>query len=200
MTIVYILLLVMGIFLYIHYFLFRGELAHLFVRGWRELMHIGSKEATPPTVSSAAAPVLAEGLVVCKEYVEGMERQAGEPGPKNEPTHERITTFTTAKEASAQPEVLEWRDPTYFSDLPPDKPLKTATDIVSKPMQWEDENFAGHPPTDGIAEADLSFQTEQIEREVAASLDWKIEEVRIEMEMSAEEASDVEAFDVDAFL
>lgn len=46
----------------------------------------------------------------------------------------------------------------------------------------------------------LSFETERIRREVAASLeDWRIDEARIEAEMSAEEAFDVEAFDVDAY-
>lgn len=189
------IIILLGVFLYTDRFLFRGELIRLFLQGWRQILRVRPRKASPPAALESLSSVSGEYLVVRKEYAEGTERQAGEQAAENESTDERKTTFTSATEASAQPEILEWRDPNYFSDQPSKKSSNLAQGADPKSSRWEDDDFAG-----GISDTELSHETEHIQREVAASLeDWMIEEVRIEMEMSAEEASDVEAFDVNAF-
>ncbi len=191
-------LIVLGIFLYVDRFLFEGELARLFMEGWRQILHREKKSG--PAASAPAIPISAEKLVLRKEYTEGTERQQGEQAPENESTNEGNTIFTSATEASAQPEILEWRDPTYFSDTPSKKSSVPYMDADSKSLRWEDDDFAGRVSAVDMPESELSFETERIRREVAASLeDWRIEETRIETEMSAEEAYDVETFDVDTY-
>lgn len=196
-----LLVLLLGIFLYMDRFLFRGELARLFVQGWQQIVHFQPRKAVPPAASCPAVPVSSEELVLRKEYTEGMERQAGEQSLKYEPSGDENITFTSRTEASAQPEVLEWRDPTYFSDPPSTKLSASHADTHSQSPRWEDDDFAGGIHSSNMLEAEISLQTEQIQREVAASLEnWKIDEYRVEMEMSREEASDVDAFDMDAYL
>ena len=192
-------LLLLGIFLYMDRFLFKGALARLFIEGWGQILH-RKKKCGPPAASASAAPASGEKLILCKEYIEGTERQQGEQTPENESTNEGNTTFTSATGASVQPEILEWCDPAYFSDIPSKKSSVPYMDVDSKSLRWEDDDFAGRISAADPPQPELSFETERIRREVAASLeDWRIDEARIEAEMSAEEAFDVEAFDVDAY-
>ena len=195
-------LFLLGIFLYLDRFLFKGALARLFVEGWRQLLQrkVEPKPGPPPAAPAPAATVSAGELVLRKEYIGGMERQHGEQTPENEPTTEEKATFTSATEASAQPEVLEWRDPAYFSDIPTKKSSVPPAEAAATSSRWEDDDFADRISAADTPQSELSLETERIRREVAASLeDWRIDEARIEAEMSAEEAFDVEAFDVDAY-
>lgn len=192
-------LLLLGIFLYMDRFLFKGALARLFIEGWGQILH-RKKKCGPPAASASAAPASGEKLILCKEYIEGTERQQGEQTPENESTNEGNTTFTSATGASVQPEILEWCDPAYFSDIPTKKSSVPPAEAAATSSRWEDDDFADRISAADTPQSELSLETERIRREVAASLeDWRIDEARIEAEMSAEEAFDVEVFDVDAY-
>lgn len=134
-------LLLLGIFLYMDRFLFKGALARLFIEGWGQILH-RKKKCGPPAASASAAPASGEKLILCKEYIEGTERQQGEQTPENESTNEGNTTFTSATGASVQPEILEWCDPAYFSDIPSKKSSVSYMDADSKSLRWEDDDFA----------------------------------------------------------
>lgn len=194
-------------YLYMDKFVFRGQLGTLFRRGWCQLLggwlapfrrwKPHHKQIIPENTLLPQEPVESlsdDNLVVRKRYVSGQRVPAGDIGPKSESTAADNNTFAPATKADAEPEVLEWRAPSFQKKEAPKPPRKVP------PPRWEDEDFAMtttvvHNEESGEEEIVQVPDSEQIRREVAARLE-AIEDAEI---LAAIVASEAEKYDVEHF-
>lgn len=199
--------LALGMFLFYLYadkFLFRGELAHLFIEGWRQLLPFTRRfcrrrPAAPQVPESVSDRGAADALLVeRKRYVSGQRMPAGAKVLKAASNDSEDDIFASAPQADGGPEVFEWRAPEFLQR----KPSGAA---VKRSPRWEDKGFAcAHfvPGSDGAEEPELVEipDMEQIRREVASTLERiRDAELRAELEPTDEERYGIEHFDADTF-
>ena len=190
------LALQLGVYLYLDKFLFGGRLGGLFLTGWRELLHIRSRnfrgKGGPPAVL-APAPDPAN-LVERKAYDSGQKVPVGDKREETEPKAPQSDTFALPEGDSSAPELQEWRDPSFGPQ--PRKGLAS--------QRWEDPGFSGRfiQRDDESGEVDIlpAVDPEQVRREVAASMqDVQEERMRDEFRPTEEELAELERFDMNAF-
>lgn len=208
----YALGVLMGAYLWADKFLFQGELANLFCRGWAERLkpltrRLVRRDPVPAPEPTAEVPDAGE-LVPRKAYFPTPSAPQDASDPKAVPNASGDATFV----APPEPEMLEWRAPEFGSrekDKSPDTPAATATATPapepSKPLMWGDPGFSSRrfiPRDDETGEGDWIevYDPEQIRREVAAALEEIGSQTpAVELAPSEEEEYEVEHFDAGAY-
>lgn len=203
----------MGAYLWADKFLFRGELAHLFRRGWAERLkpltrHFAGRDAVPSPELSSEVPDAGE-LVPRKAYFPTPSAPQDASDPQAVSNASGDATFV----APPEPEMLEWRAPEFGfreKDRGPDNPAATATatpapEPSKQPLMWGDAGFSSRrfiPRDDETGEGDWIevYDPEQIRREVAAALEGIGSQTpAVELAPSDEEEYQVEHFDAGAY-
>lgn len=196
-------------YLYVDKFLFRGQLGRLFRDGWRQYLRgwlhalvpgLRHRKSTPaaPAVGPEVVSLPAEyDLTERKRYVSCQRVPAGDIGPKTESKAEGNDTFAPTTDTAPEPEVTEWRAPSFQKKGPPRGSAGT-------PQRWEDERFAEaeYDPREESEEFEIADipDMEQMRREVAEMLEQiQDEQMRAALEPTDEEKYGIEPFDTGTY-
>lgn len=201
----------LGAYLWADKFLFGGELARLFLRGWRERFSALTPRrwrhaaAPEPEYAPSEAPDAGE-LVPRRKYLPTAAVPADASDAKAVSNTEGNATFAVPKGEEPEPEIMECRAPELDRKARPEVPprMSAATEGRKAPPLWDEMGIGRFiPRDDGTQEGDwiVQYDEEEIRRELQ-----QIEREQFEQQYAQEapptanEQLEVEQFDTAAYL